>query len=199
MTTERAPRHTRGFGSPTILIDGRDVMGTEPNAGSSCRIYAGSEVRGVPPLEALVAGLRRSMVSVPRPAIGINLAVLPGLLVSALPMVSCPACWPAYAGVVSALGVSLVMDRSCLLSITIGALLLSIGALAYKAKTRRGRGPLILGSVAAALIIVGRFMLEQTAVLYLGTALFVGASVWNSWPKKADPALDSCGCAPRSP
>ena len=60
ISMDEVPLHARGFGSPTILVDGRDVMGTEPNAGSSCRIYAGSDVRGVPPLDAVVARLRAS-------------------------------------------------------------------------------------------------------------------------------------------
>lgn len=36
-----APAHTRGYGSPTILVDGRDVAGQAPSAETSCRIYKG--------------------------------------------------------------------------------------------------------------------------------------------------------------
>jgi hypothetical protein len=60
VTAENAPASVRGYGSPTILVDGQYVAGTAPAEGSSCRIYAGSEVRGVPPLEAIVAALRAS-------------------------------------------------------------------------------------------------------------------------------------------
>ncbi|TAK33559.1 MAG: hypothetical protein EPO40_00065 [Myxococcaceae bacterium] len=42
--------HARGFGSPTVLVDGRDVSGGLPSAGATCRVYAGSEQRGAPPL-----------------------------------------------------------------------------------------------------------------------------------------------------
>lgn len=53
-----APEHTRGFGSPTILVDGRDVTGAAPSAGgSSCRVYAASELRGAPPLQSVVQAL----------------------------------------------------------------------------------------------------------------------------------------------
>jgi len=38
----RAPARTRGYGSPTILVDGRDVAGQPPSAESSCRIYQGA-------------------------------------------------------------------------------------------------------------------------------------------------------------
>ena len=56
--TADAPAHVRGYGSPTILVDGCDVAGAGPVEGASCRVYAGSEVSGAPPLEAIVAALR---------------------------------------------------------------------------------------------------------------------------------------------
>ena len=58
VTADDAPAHVRGYGSPTVLVDGRDVMGAVPVEGASCRVYAGSEVPGAPPLEAIVAALR---------------------------------------------------------------------------------------------------------------------------------------------
>src|SRR5688500_2102720 len=39
VTAHHAPRHTQGHGSPTILIDGRDVCGASPVAGTACRFY----------------------------------------------------------------------------------------------------------------------------------------------------------------
>lgn len=60
VTVESAPAHARGYGSPTILVDGKDVTGAVPGDGSSCRIYADSDVRGAPPLDAIVAALRAS-------------------------------------------------------------------------------------------------------------------------------------------
>jgi mercuric ion transport protein len=32
------PAHTRGYGSPTILVAGADVAGTEPESEACCRI-----------------------------------------------------------------------------------------------------------------------------------------------------------------
>ena len=58
------PPELRGFGSPTILVNGRDVASTEGVAvsrpdGNSCRIYRDElgRVRGVPSLAALVRAL----------------------------------------------------------------------------------------------------------------------------------------------
>jgi len=51
------PEHARGYGSPTILIDGRDVASGAPVEGSACRLYPGSEVPGVPPQRVILAAL----------------------------------------------------------------------------------------------------------------------------------------------
>lgn len=60
VSSPAAPPHTRGFGSPTVLVDGADVTGTAPSSSTACRLYLGSEVAGAPPLEAIVAALRRA-------------------------------------------------------------------------------------------------------------------------------------------
>lgn len=195
VTAEGAPAHARGYGSPTILVDGKDVTGAAPGGGSSCRIYVGSDVRGVPPLDAIVAALRASP---PSSASGnaASFAVVPGALLSVLPVVGCPSCWPAYAGVLSSLGVPFLMDASWLLPLTAGALVLALAGLGYRAPRRRGFGPLALGALAAAGILLGKFALELNAAVYAGTALLVSASVWSSWPKKQPPACDACDCAP---
>lgn len=195
VTAEGAPAHARGHGSPTILVDGRDVTGPAPAGGPSCRIYAGSEVPGVPPLDAIVAALRASPTP-PTSGKAAGLAVVPGALLSLLPVVSCPSCWPAYAGVLSSLGVPFLMDASWLLPLTVGALLLALLGLGFRARRRRGFGPLALGVLAAAGTLLGKFAFELDVAVYVGTALLVAASVWNSWPQRKAIACDACASAP---
>jgi hypothetical protein len=52
------PERTRGFGSPTILVDGRDVAGVQPSTEQCCRVYATGG--GVPPVELIVRALTRT-------------------------------------------------------------------------------------------------------------------------------------------
>lgn len=47
-----------GYGSPTILVDGVDVVAVAPVTGSACRVYPDSDVAGAPPLATVVAALR---------------------------------------------------------------------------------------------------------------------------------------------
>ena len=47
-----------------------------------------------------------------------TLVALPGVGVSLLPKLMCPACWPAYAGIVSALGLGFLVSTKYLLLLT---------------------------------------------------------------------------------
>lgn len=177
-----APKALRGYGSPTILVNGRDVTGDAPTGGAACRIYAGSGERGAPPLDAIAAALRAESVASPPTRIASSVATLPGILMATLPVVGCASCWPAYAGVLSALGVPFLLDTRWLLPLTLGGLALAVAGLAFRARRRRGFGPLAVGLVAAAAIVFGKFLLAFDVVLYAGAALLMSASVWNSWP-----------------
>ena len=53
------PPHLRGWGSPTILVDGADVAGDHPSE-ACCRLYPKSEERGAPPLALIEAALLRA-------------------------------------------------------------------------------------------------------------------------------------------
>jgi len=56
---EAAPAHVRRHGSPTILVDGKDVAGAEPAGEACCRLYAGpgGALGRVPSVEAIASAL----------------------------------------------------------------------------------------------------------------------------------------------
>ena len=202
VTSASAPKRVRGFGSPTILVDGEDVSGAPSAEAASCRVYMGSEVRGVPPLATILRALMSRTIPAnhdgSRGAMARILVVVPAILLSILPVLSCPACWPAYAGVLSSLGVSFLMDVEWLLPLTGVALAVALFTLGFRARRRRGLRPLALGVAASAAILLGRIVVQVDVVVYIGAALLIGASVWNSWPKKgAEVSVGSneCNCA----
>ncbi|MFO0601111.1 MAG: MerC family mercury resistance protein [Myxococcaceae bacterium] len=188
VTSAAAPPEVRGYGSPTVLVDGVDVTGGSASAGATCRLYPGSEVPGVPPLAAITAALRGGGGS----SRAASLAAVPGVVFSFLPVVGCPACWPAYAGVLGSLGVPFLMDEAWLLPLTIGAMALALGGLAFRARRRRGFGPFSLGTVAAVGVVAGKFALDVPEVVYTAAALLAVASAWNSWPRRKAAACESC-------
>lgn len=110
--------------------------------------------------------------------------------VAALPVLTCPLCWPLYAGLLSALGLGFVDYTPYLFPVTSVLLLISLIPLGWKAKSRRGYLPLAGGLAATTLILSGKFYLEATWIFYAGIALLLLASVWNLWPKSK--ACPSC-------
>ncbi len=120
------------------------------------------------------------------------LASLPGALAGLLPLGICAACWPVHAGLLSSLGMGFLFDRAYLLPITFAALGVALGALAYRASSRRGYGPLGLGALAAAALLVGKFVLGWRWPAYAGVGLLLGASVWNAWPRRRGASCPAC-------
>ncbi len=203
-----AADYVRGYGSPTILVNGKDVAGAEASEGiSCCRIYAGSDsdLQGVPSVQLIVAALRAAdqQEAPPQRSGGIagwwsSLATLPGIGASLLPAGLCPACWPAYAGLLSSLGLGFLLKTTYLLPLTALFLLIALGALAFRAKARRGYGPCVVGLLASGIVLAGKFALASDVAMYVGIALLLAASVWNAWPQRINSAgNDVCpACAP---
>lgn len=84
ITAADAPEWARGWGSPTILIDGAELTGASPGGGTSCRLYPG----GAPSVETLRARIR---ASTPPPAASRASAALPmfGAITAALAASAC--------------------------------------------------------------------------------------------------------------
>lgn len=120
-----------------------------------------------------------------------TLLAAPGLGVALLPKVACPFCWPLYAGIISSLGLGFLISTAYLLPITIAFLLLTLAALAFRARQRRGYGPLTLGVVASAALLIGKFYLELPPVTDGGIVLLLASSIWNAWPRRV---ATSCPC-----
>ncbi len=114
-----------------------------------------------------------------------TLITLPGVGVSLLPKLACPMCWPAYAGLLSSFGLGFLISAKYLLPVTAAFLLTAVASLGFRSKARHGYRPMLLGVVASAAVLSGKFLLESNAVMYSAVALLVAASVWNSWPRQS--------------
>jgi DNA-binding transcriptional MerR regulator len=183
------PAHVHGYGSPTILVDGRDVGGgMGVGHDYCCRVYSHGESgnKGVPALADVVHALR----SAHRPPaekgiisqLRLNAAMLPAFGAAFLPKLVCPACWPAYTGLLSALGIGFFDYTPYLLPLTAVFLLIAIAGLTYRAQRRRGYKPLLVGLTAAGILLIGKFYFDSDGAMYVGLALLVAASLWNTWP-----------------
>lgn len=178
-----SPARVRGFASPTVLVDGRDVAGGQlAESGPCCRLYLGPHgaYRRTPEAALIVSALKKAQIGrtpcVRREAF----FVAPGAALALLPKLACPACWPAYAGFLSALGLGFLLSTRYLLMATVGFFAIAVGTLAFSARRRRGYGPFLLGLNASAVVVAGKFYYDSNIAIYLGLALLVGASVWNA-------------------
>ena len=52
------PPELRRWGSPTILVNGVDLLGEQPGTGQSCRLYPGG---GIPPRQLIEHRLRAAL------------------------------------------------------------------------------------------------------------------------------------------
>jgi hypothetical protein len=119
----------------------------------------------------------------------------PGIVLSALPVGACPACWPVYASILSALGATFLLSSAYLLPLTAVFLVITVVTLGFRASARRGYGPLALGIAASGGVLIGKFSLASQLVTYAGTALLVFSALWNAWPRRV--AAAHCPkCAP---
>jgi hypothetical protein len=125
----------------------------------------------------------------------LGLLTIPGVVVSLLPSLACPLCWPAYAAMVSSLGLGFLVSSTYLLPLTGALLAVAVVGLGLQIKSK-GYGPFVLGLLSAAIILPGKFLLESNAITYAGAAILVIASAWSLAPGRS---AGSASCPTRPP
>lgn len=193
------PEYARRYGSPTILVNERDVGGGAPGAGNAaCRVY--SDGNGIlsrtPPLEAICMALLSGSADKPaQTRWQAIIASFPAVGVAALPKLTCPLCFPAYAAVLSALGLEFVDYTPYLLPLTGAFLLVALAVLAMRTRRTGKIYPFLLGIAAAALVLNGKFAFESEWLTAGGIILLVAAIVLGS-RAKTDSAVSCPACIP---
>lgn len=113
-----------------------------------------------------------------------GLLALPSVGFSMLPKLACPACWPAYAGLLTSVGLGFLISAVYLFPLTVAFLALALGAMVFRARARHGYKPFLLGMVAASGVLIGKFVWEATPIMYGAVGLLVISSLWNTWPRR---------------
>jgi len=196
-----APAYVRKSGSPTILVNGKDISGvTEGMIASNCRIYINENdsISGVPPLEKVVNALRAGNHEKYRfrgiKHTGLNVAVIPAIGIAMLPKLVCPFCWPLYTGLLGAVGINFVNYTPYLLPLLLVFLLITVASLAIHARARRGYGPPLLGLLSSTAILSGKFLFNSSLLTYAGIAGLILAVIWHAWPKHHTDTVHCSAC-----
>lgn len=181
-----APEDLRLWGSPTILVDGKDLFGASVPTGCTCRIYSDGEASssGVPTGQSIIEALRRRRES--RSWIK-SVLVIPGAVLPLLPAATCPACIAAYAGVVSALGLGFLVNERVMVPLILFFLGLSVATVGWAWRTHRHIGPFAATLAGAAGVVLGRIALHVPVFVYAGVALLIAGTAWNLWFKRPRP------------
>lgn len=182
-----SPDYASQYGSPTLLVDGKDVAGAGPVAGiGACRVYADGEgkLSRTPPLDVVCSALLNGSPGKPaRTRWQAAAASFPAVGVALLPKLTCPLCFPAYAAVLSAVGLEFVDYTPYLLPLTISFLVVAVVVLALQTR-RTGNGyPLVMGIAASALVLIGKFQFESEWLTIGGIVLLVAAVFLGSRAK----------------
>lgn len=186
-----SPPHIQQYGSPTILVDGQDIADEDPTLNNCCRIYhdqSTNTLSPIPTVTTISEKLQKSNMGKDDKEQKVSLksliTILPGVFVALLPKLTCPLCWPTYTGLLSVFGISFTNYTPYLFPLMLVFLIIALFTLYYKAPLRHGYYPLYFGSASTLIIILGKFVFHSNIMLYIGVALLLIASIWNSWPRK---------------
>lgn len=113
-----------------------------------------------------------------------SLALLPAALLAILPHLTCPACWPAYAALLSSVGLGLLALDRILTPLLVGALAVGLASVAWSTRSHRQWGPFWATLVGSVGVAAGRLLWTVPALVYGGAAVLIGASLWNLWLKR---------------
>src|SRR5260370_22848839 len=111
----------------------------------------------------------------------LGLLTIPGVAVSLLPILACSLCWPAYAALISSVGLGFLASSTYLLPLTGALLAVAVVGLGLQIKSK-GFGPFVMGLVAVATILPGKFFIGSNLMTYTGLSRLVTASTWPLAP-----------------
>ena len=186
-----APDYVRRYGSPTILINGKDVSESENSLNpQQCRLYINSDntMSGIPPLEKIMNAIQAATIENRYKyfltSSGLNFAAIPAILFALLPKLICPVCWPLYTGLLGSVGINFVNYTPYLFPLLTLFLILTLSGLVQGARRKNKYGPVYLGGISSLLILLGKFLSITDMLIYIGLTGLIMAVVWQLNIKK---------------
>lgn len=174
------PSGWQGFPSPTVLVGEADVATGERrrDGAPSCRFG------GAPSSKQIEAALKRRTWLA-------SFAAVPAAAIAMVPASLCPACYPALAGLIGAVGLGAYGER-LLAPLTAALLLVALGGLMFQGRRTGDYRSLAAGALGAAAMYAGQFVVGSALLKGLGIALLVGASIWNVIPRMKGSGGKNC-------
>jgi len=181
-----APAYVRRYGSPTILINGKDVdESSNLNNPLQCRLYAQSDnsISGVPPIGSIMNAIKATTDSNHKfyfAGSRLNAAAIPAIIIALLPKLVCPFCWPLYTGLLGLIGINFINYTPFLFLLLIVFLILTNSGLVLVARRKKQYAPVYLGGASSLLILIGKFLSATDMLIYIGLTGLVMSVIWQS-------------------
>lgn len=182
----RTPAKWRGFPSPTVMVYGQDVAtGADSAEGNgACRFG------GAPSAELITEKLTRTEFGRWLAMLG----ALPAAAIGFFPAAFCPACYPALAGLLSAMGLGALATDAVLRPLTIVLLAIAIAGLAHRAWRSTRYSPVAVGGLGALGMYAGLYWVASAPLKWVGIAALIAASIWNLIPAKGAIKAGGASC-----
>ena len=108
-----------------------------------------------------------------------TIIAIPAAALPLLPSFSCPVCIAAYAGLLSSLGLGLILTDRVQRPLIVAFLIISVASVGWAARRYKRAGPFVLVLLGAAGIVTGRLAWSVAPALYAGVICLVAGTVWN--------------------
>ncbi len=179
----------KNYSSPSILKDGKLIFGQKLPPGSSACSFDKIDEQKLK--EVLLNSKKEAPDKVKRGLLGCI-----GSFGSGLTVGLCPACIPAFGAFLSSIGLGFLVSESVFKSLLFFFLFIALSGFLWSYfKEHKNIYPLIIGSVMAAAIYVGRYIFIGTTInlilMYGGIAGIIGVSIWN-WRLRTQKGCMSC-------
>lgn len=175
----KSPAYARRYGSPTILVNGKDVGGLPPADAPCCRLYStgGGRKEGAPSV-AMIQNAFAATGSTPSSRLGV-LGYALGIGASILPIAGCPACWPAWVSLGASFGLGFLLSLKWQIALLSVAGLLMF-AISLRNRSRWTPWVIILTALGLVTSVSGK-ALEAPWVNWIGVGFFLMSAIMEIW------------------
>lgn len=182
----RTPAKWRGFPSPTVMVYGRDVAtGADSAEGNGACRFNGAPSADLIAEKLTQKGFGRWLAT---------LGALPAAAIGSFPAAFCPACYPALAGLLSAMGLGALTTDAVLRPLTIVLLAVAVASLAHRAWRSKRYLPVAVGGLGALGMYAGLYWVASAPLKWAGIAALIAASIWNLIPAKGTSKAGGASC-----
>jgi mercuric ion transport protein len=112
------------------------------------------------------------------------IGMFPAIGFSLIPGITCPACLPALASLLGAIGLTFIAQHDYLVWLNLAALLIAILFLARSERTWIS-WPLVVAIIGATAIMLGKFVWSSSMMWWAGLGVFLLGSARSSWNRRS--------------